>query len=206
MMILYVDANYLSPYAMSAHVALREKGLTFEVRLLDLQRSEHKSPEYGEISNTQRIPAIVDGNFNLSESSAISEYIDDCYTGPRVYPTDLYSRARARELQAWLRSDLAALREERSTEMVFLERSPPPLSATSQAAANKLFHAAAQLLKPDQSYLFEEWCIADTDLALMINRLVLAGDPVPDHLIHYAELQWQRPSVQEWVNMPRHIV
>lgn len=33
---LYVDARFRSPYAMSAHVALAEKQLEFEVRLLDL--------------------------------------------------------------------------------------------------------------------------------------------------------------------------
>lgn len=204
-MILYVDADYLSPYAMSAFVALREKGLTFELRLLDLQHGEQSSPTFAEISHTQRIPAIVDDDFSLSESSAISEYIDECYIGPKLYPLDLLSRARARSLQAWLRSDLLPIREERSTEVVFLNRSPQPLSAKAQAAANKLFHAAAQLLQPGQLNLFEQWSIADTDLALMINRLVLAGDPVPEYLADYATSQWQRASVQDWVNLHRSI-
>jgi glutathione S-transferase len=204
-MLLYVDADYLSPYAMSAFVALREKGLTFELRLLDLQHGEQSSPAYAEISHTQRIPAIVDDDFSLSESSAISEYIDECYIGPKLYPLDLLQRAQARSLQAWLRSDLLPIREERSTEVVFLNRSPQPLSAKAQAAANKLFHAAAQLLQPGQLHLFEQWSIADTDLALMINRLVLAGDPVPEYLADYATAQWQRASVQDWVNLPRSI-
>lgn len=204
-MILYVDAHYLSPYALSAFVALREKGLTFELRLLDLQKSEQSSPAYAELSNTQRVPAIVDDDFSLSESSAISEYIDECYIGPRLYPRDLLERAQARALQAWLRSDLLPIREERSTEVLFLDSSPMPLSARAQAAANKLFHAAAQLLQPGQQHLFDHWCIADTDLALMINRLVLAGDPVPEHLADYATSQWQRPSVQDWLKLPRTI-
>ncbi|MGQ2964892.1 glutathione transferase [Methylophilus sp.] len=204
-MILYVDAHYLSPYALSAFVALREKGLSFELRLLDLQKSEQSSPVYAGISNTQRVPAIVDDDFSLSESSAISEYIDECYIGPRLYPRDLLARAQARALQAWLRSDLLPIREERSTEVLFLDSSPMPLSARAQAAANKLFHAAAQLLQPGQQHLFDHWCIADTDLALMINRLVLAGDPVPEHLADYATSQWQRPSVQDWLQLPRTI-
>jgi glutathione S-transferase len=51
--------------------------------------------------------------------------------------------------------------------------------------------------------LFDQWSIADTDLALMLNRLRLAGDALPARLAAYAEAQWQRPSVQEWVNKPR---
>lgn len=208
-MILYVDANYLSPYAMSAYVALREKGLAFELRLLNLQKAEQASAAYAAISNTQRVPALVDNahNFNLSESSAIAEYIDERYRerGHSLYPADISARAKARELQAWLRSDLQHIREERPTEVVFLKRSPAPLSAKAQTAANKLFHAATQLLQPGQQHLFDEWSIADTDLALMLNRLVLAEDPVPEHLVHYAYLQWQRPSVQDWVTLPRQI-
>jgi glutathione S-transferase len=35
---LFVDANYLSPYAMSVFVALREKRLPFETVLINLER------------------------------------------------------------------------------------------------------------------------------------------------------------------------
>ena len=35
-MLLYVDSQFLSPYAMSVYVALREKALLFRVQPLDL--------------------------------------------------------------------------------------------------------------------------------------------------------------------------
>jgi len=51
--------------------------------------------------------------------------------------------------------------------------------------------------------LFKVWCIADVDLAMMLNRLIIHGDPVPENLVAYATQQWQRPSVQQWANKPR---
>jgi glutathione S-transferase len=96
-----------------------------------------------------------------------------------------------------------ALRAERPTEVVFLQSVETTLSAQARAAAEKLFAIAAALLPADSSELFSEWCIADTDLALMLNRLVLNGDPVPERLADYARHQWQRPSVQAWVNRQR---
>lgn len=45
--------------------------------------------------------------------------------------------------------------------------------------------------------------IADVDLALMLNRLTLNGDPVPQRLMEYARYQWKRPSVQRWVTLNR---
>jgi len=38
---------------------------------------------------------------------------------------------------------------------------------------------------------------------LMLNRLVLNGDPVPARLADYAKRQWERASVLEWVNLAR---
>ncbi len=58
---------------------------------------------------------------------------------------------------------------------------------------------AEHLLALGQPNLFGEWCIADTDLALMINRLVLHGDEVPERLVDYATFQWQRASVQRFI-------
>ena len=200
---LFVDSEFLSPYAMSAFVALREKHIQFEVVPINLAQGEHQSLSYASLSHTLRVPTISDGDFHLSESSAIGEYVEEIYEGMALYPTNVRSKAKAREIQAWLRSDLMPIRVERSTEVVFLKRSPPPLSKDAQAAAAKLFAAVEAVLPVGRQSLFGAWSIADTDLALMLNRLVQAGDKVPTRLAAYAQAQWQRPSVQEWVNMPR---
>jgi glutathione S-transferase len=202
---LFIDSNHLSPYAMSAFVALREKGISFEKVLINLQAAEHLAATYAGVSTTQRVPAINDNGFYLSESSAICEYLEEKFPSVAIYPKNVEQRAKAREIQAWLRSDLMAIRQERSTEVVFLDRSPAPLSKDGQHAAQKLYLAVEQLLPVNQQSLFSEWSIVDTDLALMLNRLVRAGDEVPERLAQYARLQWQRPSVQEWVNMPRFV-
>lgn len=60
-----------------------------------------------------------------------------------------------------------------------------------------------QRAKAREMSLFDHWSIADTDLALMLSRLIIAGDPVPSRLRDYAQFHWQRPSVQEWVDKPR---
>jgi glutathione S-transferase len=77
------------------------------------------------------------------------------------------------------------------------------LSAAAEQAAQKLFKAAEALLVPNREHLFETWCIADVDLALMLNRLVLNGDAVPAQLADYAKRQWERAAVQAWVKLPR---
>lgn len=184
---LYVDSRFISPYAMSAFVALREKGIEFEMITLDLDASENQSIQYAGISQTQRVPTLVNGDFTLSESSAITEYLEDTFPRVPVYPQDLRLHAKARQVQAWVRSDLLPIRQERSTLVVFYGVKSNPLSPDAELAARKLFGAAEALLSGDSEYLFGQWSIADVDLALMLNRLILNGDYVPLALVEYAQ-------------------
>ena len=200
---LYVDSQFSSPYAMSAFVVLREKGIEFEMIPLDLDASENQSEVYASLSQTQRVPTLVHGDFALSESSAITEYLEDVFPQAPVYPRDLMQHAKARPVQAWVRSDLLPIRQERSTLVVFYGLKSNPLSPTAESAARKLFGAALTLLADSPEYLFGQWSIADVYLALMLNRLIFNGDSVPPALVEYAQRQWQRPTVQEWVKLQR---
>jgi glutathione S-transferase len=203
---LYADSIFTSPYAMSVFVSLLEKDLPFEVKTLDLDAGEQQHAAFRQQSLTSRIPTLLVDDFALSESSAITEYLEERFPAPEyaaLYPSNLQERAKARQIQAWLRSDLLDLRIERSTMVVFFTPSDQPLSTKGQAAADKLIAAADMLIQDQQANLFGQWCIADTDLALMLNRLIKNGDPVPEKLVNYANGQWQRPAVQQWLKLGR---
>lgn len=197
---LYVDSLFLSPYAMSVYVALTEKQLPFEVRPIDLGAGEQRMQPFQCRALTSRVPALTHADFNLTESSVIAEYLDEAFPPPEhtaLFPAALQERARARQLQAWLRSDLSALRQERPTETVFYGDAGQPLSDDAHAAAAKLIRVASHLIGVGQTTLFDQWCIADIDLAVMLKRL--SNDDLPDTLRAYADVQWQRPAVQKWL-------
>ncbi len=203
---LHVDSRHMSPYAMSAYVALTEKAVPFTVEHVDLAAGAQREPAYVARSLTGRVPMLQDGAFALSESSAITEYLDELLPPPgyrALYPQPRTVRARARQLQAWLRSDLAALRDARPTTSVFGPPAGTPLPAAAEADAARLVACAETLLPPGAEHLFGAWSIADTDLALMLQRLLRNGDPVPARLAAYAERQWRRPSVARWLALPR---
>ncbi len=202
---LFVDAHHLSPYALSAFVALRHKGVEFTLRTVDLEGAEHLDAAYRDRSLTARVPMLVTDGWALTESSAIAEYVDEAWPGPRLYPSDPRQRARARQLQAWLRSDLGDLRAARNTEGVFLGRRLLPMNDMARRQAEQLVRVAETLLGPEQAHIFDAWCIADVDLALMLMRLISQDDPVPEHLAAYARQQWQRVEVQQWLDLPRQL-
>lgn len=201
---LWSDANFFSPYVMSVFVALTEKGLKFSLETIDLNTGQHQHTRWPGADLTRRVPVLIVDDFALTESSAITEYLEDRFAPPtwkRIYPHNAENRARARQIQAWLRSDLGPIREERPTDVVFGGAKKPALSAAGEAQAQRLIGAVETLLPEGQQNLFGEWCIADTDLALMVNRLILNGDKVPARLVEYATFQWQRASVQQFIDL-----
>lgn len=201
--LLWSDSSFFSPYVMSVYVALSEKGIPFSLKRIELGSGEHQQQAYGEISLTRRVPALQVDSFHLSESSAIAEYLEDRFPAPdfvRLYPRNIENRARAREIQAWLRSDFMPIRQQRPTEVLFAGARFAPLDDAGQQSAAKLIGAVERLLPQGQQNLFGEWSIADTDLAVMLNRLALHGDALPSRLAEYAHFQWQRASVQLWLS------
>lgn len=203
---LYVDAPFLSPYAMTAFVALEEKGLEYELRPVALNRGEQREPDFPAF--TGRVPVLRHGEYALSESAAITEYLAEMFPYPTkaprmLFPKDLRERGICREIMGWVRSDLMPIREERSTHTVFGEPTDAPLSEAGQRAAERLLRACDRLIHADRTTLFAEWCIADVDLTMMIQRLNVNGDPVPAKVKAYAEANWERPSVRKWRELPR---
>ena len=199
---LYTDQYLTSPYVMSVFVALTEKGLPFELHTVDLMRQAQHAPEYVAISATQRVPTLIHGDFVLSESSAITEYLEDMFPDHAVYPKNPQQRATARLIQAWLRSDFLPIRAERDTEVVFYGAQRAALSDEARRSVDKLIAGVERLLPEGAQNLFGDYSIADTDLAMMLMRLVAHGDDLPASLREYAINQWQRASIQAWVRHP----
>ena len=202
---LWVDSLFDSPYAMSAFVALEEKQLPYTLKTLSLTDKEHHQPAYR--AATGRIPALQHGDYWLAESTAIDEYLAEVFPfpeHPRIFPPDLKERGICRMLQAWVRSDFMAIREERSTETIFFQRTDAPLSNAALGQANRLIKGIEPFIPEGRATLFGEWCIADCDLPTMLQRLNLNGGyTLPPKVKAYAEAAWQRPAVQKWVRQPR---
>lgn len=203
---LFVDGFYISPYALSAFVALTEKQLPFSMTEVHLDAGDQRRPEYVAHSLTGRVPMLRDGDFYLAESQAIGEYLAETYPfpdHPRLFPADLKQRALSRQLMAWIRSDLMPIREERATHTMFYERATAPLSPAGIAARDRVVAVAERLVGDGRKTLFDAWCLADSDFGFFLMRLVLNGDAVPAAVRAYAEAQWQRPSMRAFCERPR---
>ena len=92
-MIFY--ATPVSSYSAKVRIVLVAKGIPFEERV---PPGGYKSEAYRAIVPMGTLPAIDDDGFVLSESEAISEYLEERFPAPRMLPASPQERARARFL------------------------------------------------------------------------------------------------------------
>lgn len=78
----------------------RHLGSPVEFVRVDLGRGEHKKPGYLAINPAGRVPALVDGDYRLSESNAVMAYLA-LRAGSDLWPAD----ARQVEVIRWLSWD-----------------------------------------------------------------------------------------------------
>jgi glutathione S-transferase len=200
---LYGESTWVSPWVFHVMVALEEKRLPYKLELVPLPIPGDVKAKLQQSAVVGKVPILAHGELWITESLAISEYLAERFPAPdhpRLFPADLGERARARQVMSMLRTSLMALREDRPTASVFGRPVTTPMSDKGKADAAELVRIAEALVTPGKTTMFAEYCIADTDLALALMRLVANQDPVPQTLVDYARAQWGRKSVQKYVS------
>jgi glutathione S-transferase len=82
-----------------------ENGIAAEMQVVDLFTGEHVKPAYEAVNPSKLVPVLEDGDFRLTESSAILKYLADSIASP-AYPKDLRERARVNERMDWINTQL----------------------------------------------------------------------------------------------------
>jgi glutathione S-transferase len=74
-----------SPFAWRVMLTMEVKGLSYESKLLEFSKSEHKTPAYLRLNPRGKVPTLKDGDFVLYESLAIMTYLDRKYPDPPLF-------------------------------------------------------------------------------------------------------------------------
>ena len=96
-MLLY--EHPLSSYAQKVKIALREKGVAFDVEVpADFGTGRTDGP-FVAASPRAEVPALIDGDASIVESTIIMEYVEERWPEPALLPRDPAARARARMIE-----------------------------------------------------------------------------------------------------------
>lgn len=96
----------LSMFGAKAEIALREKGIAFDLEMVPFEMKvlyEPKHPEVVRINPKRQVPVLIDdgpgGDLELFDSTQIFEYVESLKPEPALWPADPKARARARLLE-----------------------------------------------------------------------------------------------------------
>jgi glutathione S-transferase len=84
---------------------IQENNLKVDTQVVDLMKGEHVQPPYAAMNPSKLVPMLEDGDWRLTESSAILKYLADKFELPS-YPKDLRTRARVNERMDWINTQL----------------------------------------------------------------------------------------------------
>ncbi|MEI9938235.1 MAG: glutathione S-transferase family protein [Pseudomonadota bacterium] len=93
--------NPLSPNVRRVRLAAAVLGIELEEKLLDFSKGEHKSPEYLALNPNGAVPTLVDGDFVLTESRSIMQYLASKKPESGLLPRDEAARADVTRWQFW---------------------------------------------------------------------------------------------------------
>ena len=91
--------HVLSPYAQKVKIALREKGVAFEVALPDGMGAGGAGGAFVAASPRAEVPALIDGETAVFDSTIILEYLEDRWPSPPLLPASPADRARVRMIE-----------------------------------------------------------------------------------------------------------
>ncbi|MEZ4329596.1 MAG: glutathione S-transferase family protein [Polyangiales bacterium] len=187
----------LSTYAQRVHIALLEKGVTWDVEQVDMGKKQHRSPEYLAINPYGRVPALVDGALKLVESSAILDYLEATHPTPPLLPEGAEGRA-----EVHMHVKLCDLQFAGHVGvLIFPKRFLPEDRWQRDLMAQASKQIARHFAILDAHLAQREWLvggafsIADIAYAPFLQFLDMVEVDAPPHVRDYAERLLARPSV-----------
>ena len=90
----------ISTCSQKVRLALAEKGLDYESKVIEFRRQDHLSDWYLRINPYGVVPSLEDDGRVVVDSSVICEYLDEVWPEPALGPREPGGRA---EMRAWMR-------------------------------------------------------------------------------------------------------
>ena len=192
-------ATPLSSYSAKVRIVLCVKGVAYE-ECPPLHG--YRSAEYRAIVPMGTLPALQEGDWVLSESEAINEYLEERYPQPAMLPQDLHLRARVRFLCRFHDLHLEPRVRALFPHAKAAQRQPEQVAALRHDIAQRLAQLA-HFAQPSPYLLTPDISLADcgplVTLPLATALLAACGQPLelPTGLQTWLDTASRHPGVQQ---------
>jgi len=190
----------ISLRALRVHWALHELDLPYEFRPIQSRTGETLTEEYTGHNPKQKIPTLQDGDFTLTESAAIVNYLFNAYgEGTNAYlPQTVEEQGRADEWSYFAMMELDAhalylIRRHKFLPEIYGEA--PVAVASAEEYCLKQLNAVAPAIAAFDQYIFgEQLSAADILLATTLNFAERYDVALPASCKAYRDRAYARPA------------
>jgi len=177
---------WLSPYSRKVRIALKEKGLEFE---LEVEKVWERRDAFLALNPAGQVPVLVeDDGTAIADSQAICEYLEEVYPERPLLSADPVVRAETRRLIAWFdqkfgREVTENLVDEKLTKRI-MQAGQPNSSAIRAGQHNLHYHLAyvAYLTERRTWLAGDDFSLADIAAGAHLSCVDYIGDvPWADH-------------------------
>lgn len=130
----------LSPYGQKVKIALLEKGIAFDAPMPDAIGSGESVGTFATASPRGEVPALIDDDVAVFDSTIILEYVEDRWPTPPLLPASAADRARARMLEDTMDTHFEAINWGMA-EIRYFGRAPGDLGQQMMARAHEQISA-----------------------------------------------------------------
>jgi len=172
-----------SSAAYRVRIALNLKGLKHKIVPVSLAPgvSEHRGDAYRARNPQMLVPFLEDGDFAISQSMAILEYLEEAYPGVRLLPQSEPLRSRVRAFCNMIACDIHPLNNLRVTSFIKTEFDADPMGDWYAHWIHEGFRAA-ETIAGDGPYVFgNEVTLADALLVPQVYNARRFEVPLDDY-------------------------
>jgi glutathione S-transferase len=172
-----------------------EANIPYEPVVVDIMTGEHMKDPFTKLNASSMIPVIEDGDFVLTESSAILKYLAE-KNNSAAYPKDIQKRARINERMDWINTQFY---RDYGYNMIYPQLFPHHKRSSDEAHAGTLQwgkqNAEKWLSILDKNIIGSHKYIAGDEISIadyFASIIVGAGDLIGQDLSKY-------PNVNRWM-------
>jgi len=191
--------------ARASHIALREAGAEFSLRLVDFGAAEQRSEAFRKVNPKGRVPALETDRGILTETPAILAYVAQCYPAAQLAPLDdAFEFARMQAFNSYLCSTVHVAHAHSRRGERWAD--DPAAIAEMKRKAPEVMAACFQLIEDE--FLVGPWVMGD-DYTVADPYLFTLTQWLPFHridlstypkLLAHSNRMLQRPAVLAALN------
>jgi glutathione S-transferase len=198
--LVMASKNY-SSWSLRAWLALEQTGVPFEELLVSTADPDWHD-QIKRLSPSGKVPLLIDDGFQVGDSLAIVEYLNERFPKAGLWPSDTKARAVARSVVAEMHSGFMALRMNMEMDIQANEpgKGHVPEALADAARIQAIWLDCRQHFGQGGPFLFGAFTAADAFFAPVVFRFRSYGVALDANAKAYCEAMVKEAKIAKWIS------